>query len=246
MNITPGTSAQTIAAGYHNGSGQVAGDANLVAGNIKSGTNIFGVTGTLAPTLAKRVAQTGQTQCWDPGGTLLGSCNGTGQDGQYKMGITPAIAPVVGTTGAYNTPAWTGSRFTDNGNGTITDNVTALIWLKIPACAPTTTWPSALGWTNSLASGMCNLSDGSTAGQWRMPNVNELHSLIDLTQTSPALPSGFQVYFNVNQYGTYWSSTTWEIDPRYVWTVTLGNGDVNHFPTKTGTSLTVWPVRGGQ
>jgi hypothetical protein len=47
VSITPGTTAQTIPAGYHNGAGSVAGDGNLVAGNIRSGTTIFGVTGSL-------------------------------------------------------------------------------------------------------------------------------------------------------------------------------------------------------
>ena len=46
INITPGTSAQAIAAGYHNGVGSVAGDVNLVSGNIKSGVSIFGVNGS--------------------------------------------------------------------------------------------------------------------------------------------------------------------------------------------------------
>lgn len=43
---TPGTADQAVTAGYHNGSGKVAGDADLVAANIKYGTKIFGVTGT--------------------------------------------------------------------------------------------------------------------------------------------------------------------------------------------------------
>lgn len=45
QTITPGTGAQTITQGYHNGSGSVAGDADLVTGNIRSGANIFGVGG---------------------------------------------------------------------------------------------------------------------------------------------------------------------------------------------------------
>ncbi|WP_145413804.1 hypothetical protein [Paenibacillus xylanexedens] len=45
--ITPGTTNQTIAAGYTTG-GTVAGDADLIASNIKNGVNIFGVTGTLS------------------------------------------------------------------------------------------------------------------------------------------------------------------------------------------------------
>jgi len=44
--ITPNTGTQTIAAGYHNGSGTVAGDANLVAANILSAISIFGVAGS--------------------------------------------------------------------------------------------------------------------------------------------------------------------------------------------------------
>ena len=47
QTITPGTSDQTIAAGtWLTGTQTISGDANLVAGNIKSGTSIFGVTGT--------------------------------------------------------------------------------------------------------------------------------------------------------------------------------------------------------
>jgi hypothetical protein len=45
--ITPGTANQSIAAGYHNGSGYVKGDANLIAGNIPKDKTIFGVTGNL-------------------------------------------------------------------------------------------------------------------------------------------------------------------------------------------------------
>lgn len=45
MNITPGTTTQIISNGFHNGNGRVAGDANLVSGNIKAGISIFGVNG---------------------------------------------------------------------------------------------------------------------------------------------------------------------------------------------------------
>lgn len=46
INITPSTSNQAIAQGYHSGSGVVYGDADLVAGNIKKNVNIFGVAGS--------------------------------------------------------------------------------------------------------------------------------------------------------------------------------------------------------
>lgn len=47
MTINPDKTNQTIPAGYHNGSGVVPGDPNLVAGNIKVGVNLFNVTRTL-------------------------------------------------------------------------------------------------------------------------------------------------------------------------------------------------------
>jgi hypothetical protein len=46
--ITPGTTNKPIVQGYHDGTGYVVGDADLVAANIKKGVNIFGVTGSLA------------------------------------------------------------------------------------------------------------------------------------------------------------------------------------------------------
>lgn len=46
--ITPEASDQNISVGYHNGNGKVKGDSNLVEGNIKIGTSVFGVIGTLA------------------------------------------------------------------------------------------------------------------------------------------------------------------------------------------------------
>lgn len=49
VSITPSTTNQTIAQGYHSGSGVVYGDSDLIASNIKNGVNIFGVTGTFNP-----------------------------------------------------------------------------------------------------------------------------------------------------------------------------------------------------
>lgn len=47
QTITPGTADKTIASGrYLTGTQTIKGDANLVAGNIKSGVSIFGVAGS--------------------------------------------------------------------------------------------------------------------------------------------------------------------------------------------------------
>ena len=51
-------------------------------------------------------------------------------------------------------------------------------------------WADALNDCNTLADGMCGLTDGSLAGDWRLPNVRELHSLVDFGEVHPPLPSG--------------------------------------------------------
>ena len=96
---------------------------------------------------------------------------------------------------------------------------------------------------NSLNSGECGLTDGSIEGDWRLPNVKELQSLIDLGRHNPALPSGHP--FTGVQSAAYWSSTSDDIGYyEDAWGVNMGYGDVNDWH-KTYPALYVWPVRGG-
>jgi hypothetical protein len=101
---------------------------------------------------------------------------------------------------------WLSPRFTDNNDGTVTDGLTGLVWMKNPGCFAASNWPDALTYANQLASGQCGLTDGSTAGQWRIPTVNELESLLDISRSKPALASGNP--FN-NVANSYWSSTSY-------------------------------------
>ena len=240
---TPDNTTVSQPAGYYDAFDLSTVAPDLAAENIRKETAIFGVNGALAPgALAKRVAKTGQTQCWDSNGNLLVSCDGTGQDGEYQMGIDPVIAPTGGNMGAYNTPAWTGERFTDNGDGTVTDNLTALVWLKDSTCLGAQDWANVLSSCNDLANGICGLTDGSTAGQWRLPNVNELHSLIDLTQSNPALPSGHPFIGNLSS--GYWSSSTGAGKPDDAWYVYFYDGFVGYYHKKDDAHVRC--VRGGQ
>lgn len=91
--ITPTTTNQAISAGYHNGSGYVVGDASLVAGNIKSGVNIFGVAGTLSANAAygiTSISGTGFTVTTGFGADFAaafkeGDDSGTSKDGMYAF-----------------------------------------------------------------------------------------------------------------------------------------------------------------
>jgi len=173
---------------YYDATTLSAVDADLAAKNIRCGVTIFGVTGAILPGC---VAKTGQTSCYNASGVAI-DCNGTGQDGEYKKGCDPAVAPLaVPHFGNYNRVSLLCSAgFTDNGDGTVTDNLTGLIWLKNANCDGGKNWENALTWCNALASGSCGLSDGSSVGDWRLPNINEFSSLFDPILEPPYLPAG--------------------------------------------------------
>jgi len=169
--------------------------------------------------------QTGQTGCWDTNGTAI-DCSGTGQAGEQQTGAS-----------------WPSPRFTDNANGTVTDNLTGLIWLKNAACFGYQAWATAVASANTLANGACALTDGSTAGQWRLPNVLELRSLVNEQQANVATWLNTQGFSNV-QADYYYSSSTYASYTSYAWYVSMSVGSVR-YDSKTY-SFYVWPVRGGQ
>ena len=186
--------------------------------------------GTCVSTPPAPVAKTGQTTCYADNGTII-DCAGTGQDGDHQAGVE-----------------WPNPRFTDNGDGTVTDNLTGLIWLKNANCFGTRTWGNALSDCNNLDNGTCELTDGSQAGDWRLPNVKELQSLIDYEYYNPALPNTDatdkwtqgEPFTNV-QSNYYWSGTSYAYNPTSAWNVSMYIGSVN-LNSKTYYSY-VWPVR---
>jgi hypothetical protein len=179
------------------------------------------------------VPKTGQTATEEPG-----------DDGDLQMGVS-----------------WPNPRFTDNGNGTVTDNLTGLTWLKNTNCTAffkgdstgqnDRDWNNALTASNSLEFGFCGLTDGFSAGDWRLPNVRELSSLIHNGVYDPAVPNtaGTGKWtegdpFTGVQSSNYWSSTTLALYTNGAWHVLLGYGSVD-VSNKVGNFYYVWPVRGG-
>jgi hypothetical protein len=136
---------------------------------------------------------------------------------------------------------WPIPRFTDNGNGTVTDNLTSLIWMKNANAFAQCIWTAALTIANGLKSGDADLTDGSKAGDWRLPNVRELQSLVDYSKWNPALPEGHP--FTEVRSLAYWTSTTYVFNNSSVWWVYFATGDVTTM-SKTGAAY-VWCVRGG-
>ena len=140
--------------------------------------------------------------------------------------------------------AWPTSRFTDNGNGTVTDTLTGLIGLKNANCVNSTAWSAALTAAATLNTGECGLTDSSAEGNWRLPQAEELSSLIDYGKFSPALPVGHP--FSTVQSAAYWSSTTVSGTTSNAMTVHLGAGSIDSQTKTVSLSTYTWPVRGGQ
>lgn len=132
---------------------------------------------------------TGQTKCYDASGLEI-DCNSEaypGQDGFYQKGCSMA------------------GRFVDNGNGTVTDHCTGLMWQQATAdinkdgqiveSDDRITWAEALRY--------CDALEFAGHDDWRLPNVRELQSLVDYGRSGPAIDPVFSV-----ESEWYWSSTT--------------------------------------
>ena len=135
------------------------------------------------------------------------------------------------------------SRFVDNGNGTVTDKLTGLIWLKNADCFGLLNWADAISLANGLANGQCGLKDGSRVGQWRLPESEELSSLINNQQRDSSDWLNLQGFSKV-QSDLYWSSTGSDVSSNIAMCADMHRGGV--FKSGTNFSYHVWPVRGGE
>jgi len=205
------------------------------------------------------------TQCTDDvaaalGGAPLPVC----QPPPLKTGQTTAYG--TGSDGDLQKGA--SQSFTDNGDGTITDNTTGLMWEKKDqsGLAPhdwsqTYTWCGASCGTTNIMDGtitttfLAALNGGSGfAGHtdWRIPNANELESIRNLENVSPATDSAFNTgcvasctvtMCSCTQSDIYWSSTTYQFNPNLAWGVYFFDGYV--FALAKSNNYSVRAVRGG-
>jgi len=134
-----------------------------------------------------------------------------------------------------------GVRFVDNGDGTITDMATGLMWIKDPSqiggdwgspgSPTTTTWAVAIT--------RCNALEYAGYSDWRLPNIKELYSIVDIGEKNPSINN---IYDNTIV-DNYWSSSTKKNITSYKWVVVFDFGSVG---TKAGSgSAYARPVRLG-
>lgn len=136
-------------------------------------------------------------------------------------------------------PAWS-KKITDAskrfepvlGGEAFLDHETGLVWEKSPDTT-TRDWDSASFFAY-------NKTVGGRDG-WRLPTIEELKSLVDRTQSNPALPSG-HLFTDVQS--IYWSTTTFASNTSFAWGVSFIDGNV--FTVLKSDKYFVWCVRGGQ
>ena len=148
---------------------------------------------------------------------------------------------------------WPDPRFTDNSDGTVTDNLTGLIWLKNADCFGLQHGISqAFNHAEELRDGQCGLSDGSSTGDWRLPTIRELYSLVAFEgDMGRYLPGGHP--FQGVQASVYWSTTRSSIGSDVeTFTVEFRDGTIRTAlafcdvcPREAEDHCHMWPVRGG-
>ena len=129
------------------------------------------------------------------------------------------IFSVVVLVLAWSQAGHAASRFSDNEDGTVYDDVTELQWQQEDD-RKTRTWEKSLEYCEAL----------SLAGHtdWRLPNIRELASLVDERRYDPAAST---VFFPTTRSARYWSSTTYDKNNAQAWFVFFSGGGSN-FTTK--------------
>lgn len=169
-----------------------------------------------------QVPKTGQNTCRGGGGPV--DCDDVvGQDGKLQKGV-----------------AWPVPRFTDHEDGTVTDNLTGLMWVKAPHELPgniADPWSSKL-WNDALA--FCDDLDFAGHTDWRLPNVREIQSLMDYRQGAlRLLPDGHPFEGIIG--GIYWTSTSRLADADSKFSISFNDGHVGR--SWNTQDREVWPVR---
>jgi len=130
---------------------------------------------------------------------------------------------------------WALGHLVVNGDATVTDTSTGLMWQQETAKQVT----EAQGWQQWPT--YCETLSLAGYDDWRLPNINELQSLVDHSKDSPAINT---VAFPDTKAFYYWSSTTYNADFRYAWYVYFSNGFIGKY--EKSQTYYVRAVRGGQ
>ena len=136
-------------------------------------------------------------------------------------------------------------RFVDNGDGTVTDQETKLVWQQTASLA-------SVVWSQAVADCSSNVA-GLPGSGWRLPNVKELATLVDRSREFPAIDEAyfFGAYDPGGTTDDFWSATCYQPGPGWAacpeqyskaWTVEFRGGQIQSF-NSAGNGTTVGRMR---
>lgn len=131
------------------------------------------------------------------------------------------------------------SRFIDNGDGTVSDPETGLMWVKNPHTDLPKAFKDGMPWKDAIEA--CKNLDFASHKDWRLPTIQELFSIIDYTKAAGEDPAIDTAVFPDTKRNWYWSITPTSWSSAFAWYVHFSSGDVsNHVKDYRGY---VRPVR---
>ena len=159
--------------------------------------------------------------------------------------LTIAMAPALAQTCRDDIPASApDSRFSANGDGTVTDKATGLIWKQ---CAEglsgaDCTTGNATPFTWQAALQRAAEADFAGSSLWRLPNKKELDSLVEQRCYNPAINN--RIFSNTPTDKVFWSSSSNADNAGLAWIVNFNNGSLNYYGKDSANYVRL--VRGGQ
>lgn len=139
------------------------------------------------------------------------------------------------------------AEWVGNADGTVFDTATGLTWMR---CAVGQTWSGATcsgtASHHTWAEAMALTSTHAGFGDWRLPNIRELQSIISYWSAAPAIESA--VAFPATPSTAFWSATGSQWNVGDAWYVDFNSGDTgfaSKTPTGTGYTWAARLVRGG-
>ena len=146
-------------------------------------------------------------------------------------------------------PAWAAAPFTVNGNGTVSDATTGLVWDQCPyglsGTTCTTGGPLVPSWPQALAAAVAaNATSYKGFADWRLPNVAELESIAKIDSYTPGVPAIDTAAFPGTPVSAFWTSTTYAPNPSTAWLVNFLYGNTQAWDKRS--TYYVRLVRSGQ
>ncbi|PIE66581.1 MAG: hypothetical protein CSA26_00225 [Desulfobacterales bacterium] len=134
----------------------------------------------------------------------------------FYSGVGDANNKSIGSLYVRAVRGGTGSAasYTDNGDGTVTDMATGLMWVQASADTDDDGSPDRTSWQEALA--WCQNLELAGYTDWRLPNINELSSIVDYAKSAPVINTTF---FPDTRSADYWSATTYAGYTSHVWRV---------------------------